>query len=80
MSEAWWFTFGHGHVSPGGVNMMNAVVKIEGNYGEARDKMFELCGEKWAFQYDSPEAAGIGRFYGIYEIGLDDLKAAGYGI
>lgn len=42
----WWvFTFGCGHTYAG------YYVKIKGTYAEAREKMVEKYGIKWAFQY-----------------------------
>ena len=41
--ECWIFTFGEGHSHPG------YYVKIYGSYGEARMKMVEKYGIKWAF-------------------------------
>ena len=47
MEERKWyiFTFGVGHVHAG------MYVRIYGSYSEARDTMFSLFGDKWAFQY-----------------------------
>ena len=47
--ECWIFTFGEGHAHPG------YYVKIYGNYGEARMKMIEKYGIKWAFQHSLKE-------------------------
>lgn len=44
--QNWYFTFGYGHAYPDGY------VKIHGTFAEAREKMFERFGPKWAFQYD----------------------------
>lgn len=44
--QKWWiFTFGCGHRFAG------CYVKIYGTYGEAREKMCNKYGDKWAFQY-----------------------------
>lgn len=40
-----YFTFGSAHAHP------NGAVAIFGTYEEARAKMFDLYGNKWAFQY-----------------------------
>ena len=47
MSEEYVFTFGCGHPNEG------YCVRIKGNYGEAREKMIQKYGLKWAFQYDA---------------------------
>lgn len=41
----WYFTFGYGHEHE------CHYVKIEGTFDEARRRMCELFGDKWAFQY-----------------------------
>lgn len=41
----WAFTFGVGH------GLRNYYVVIEGTYDEAKDKMMELFGRKWSWQY-----------------------------
>lgn len=45
----WIFTFGCGQPNAG------CYVKIKGTYSDARDKMFEMFGDKWAFQYTEEE-------------------------
>lgn len=47
--EYWIFTFGEGHAHPG------YYVKIYGTYGEARVKMINKYGTKWAFQHSAKE-------------------------
>ena len=49
MSEYYIFTFGQGQEHAG------HYVKIFGTYGEAREKMFDRYGEKWAFQYSAED-------------------------
>lgn len=50
MSSKWYyFTFGYGQPYEG------YYVKIKGDYGAARQKMFEKYGTKWAFQYSEEE-------------------------
>ena len=49
MGEYWIFTFGYGQRHAG------QYVKIFGTFGEARKKMFDLFGDKWAFQYSELE-------------------------
>lgn len=56
------FTFGFGHAHP------NGYVEIEADTPmEARLKMVERFENKWAFQYDSKEKAGVDRF-NLYNI------------
>ena len=43
------FTFGCGHPFAG------RYVKIDGTYEGAREKMFEMFGKNWAFQYEESE-------------------------
>lgn len=52
----YWFTFGSGQ-SPG--IGCYVVIMAEG-YLEARAEMDDRWGSRWAMQYDSAEAAGIG--------------------
>lgn len=65
-SEWWYFTFGYGHQHEG------YCVKIKGNFGEARTKMFEKYGNKWAFQYSEQEwrkiEANPNRWWAMEEI------------
>ena len=49
MGEEYIFTFGCGHPNEG------LCVRIKGGYGEAREKMIQKYGLKWAFQYDAGE-------------------------
>ncbi len=58
------FTFGYGHYCPlSGSPLANHYTLIEGEtYEEARAKMVQHYGQKWAFQYDSPEQAGVERW------------------
>lgn len=52
----WAFTFGVGH------GLRHYYVVIEGTYDEAKDKMMELFGKKWSWQYplDEWEAKNYG--------------------
>jgi len=47
--ENWYFTFGVGH----GNRMF--CVRIVGTYGSARERMFELFGKVWSFQYSEKQ-------------------------
>lgn len=48
--STYYFTFGCNHVHDGQL-MADYWVEIHGTDEEARDKMFELYGEKWSMQY-----------------------------
>ena len=50
MDEEWFFTFGFGHYT-GGLPLRNRYVVFTGNFIEARKKMFDIVGPKWAMQY-----------------------------
>lgn len=52
----WFFTFGCGHAYP------NGYVVFYGTHSSAREQMIDVFGTRWAFQYDSAEAAGVERF------------------
>ena len=54
--QHWYFTWGFGQQYP------NCYTKIYGTYNSARDEMIRRFGERWAFQYDSPEDAGVERW------------------
>lgn len=47
--EKWIFTFGFGHEHQG------HYVTFSGSYGEARQKMCDIYGTKWGFQYSEKE-------------------------
>lgn len=57
-----WFTFGSGQPHENCYHVIEAETKAA-----CRTEMFEQFGTKWAFQYDSAEAAGVERF-GLKEI------------
>ena len=46
----WVFTFGNGQYP-----LAHMCVKIQGDYGEARQKMIDTFGTKWGFQYSVEE-------------------------
>ena len=53
-TDHWVFTFGYGHVHPEtGAKLDDHCVRFDGTYEEARAKMVERFGAKWAFQYAS---------------------------
>ena len=49
-NETYYFTF---MLKQG--KLQNRYVKIEGTYSETREEMYEMFGDKWAFQYDEKE-------------------------
>ena len=57
-----YFTFGCGQVNKNCYHVIEAETR-----GACREKMFERFGTKWAFQYDTPEKAGVGE-YNLREI------------
>jgi hypothetical protein len=57
--KKWWFTFCCGIDNPN----RNCYTVIEARtYGQARRKMVDKYMDKWAFQYDSADAAGVSEF------------------
>ena len=60
--QDWVFTwgFGQGHD--------NCYIVIHGTFASARDRMVELYGNKWGFQYPDKESAGVDRFH------LEEIK------
>lgn len=52
----WYFTFGSNHEYP------NCYTVLHGTFSSARKEMVKKYGSRWAFQYDSPEKAGIKEF------------------
>jgi len=57
-----YFTFGFGQVHENGYHVVEADTARE-----AREIMVSKFGMKWAFQYDSAEAAGVEEF-GLHEV------------
>lgn len=60
--QIWFFTFGSAHAHP------NGYVKIQGNFSDARAKMFERFDSKWAMQYNEKDFAGQAERYGLHEV------------
>lgn len=48
-NEEWVFTFGHGHLFGG------KCVRLQGSFEDTRNRMFNLFGNKWGFQYSAEE-------------------------
>ncbi len=55
--QDWYFTFGHGQM-----HGPNGYTKIYGTRSSARERMFEMYGPKFAFQYPNAAEAGVERF------------------
>ncbi len=70
----WIFTFGFDH-ELAGESLARRFVRIRGTHEEARAEMLRRFGRKWAFQYESAEAAGADR-YNLTEISLPGIAAA----
>lgn len=64
--KQFYFTFGFGHWMAKGhdpVSLASCYTIVEAeDERQARDKMYEHRGNKWAFCYDSAEKAGVERF------------------
>lgn len=60
--NTYYFTFGSNHEDRNGRSLGDSFLPIYADgEGEARDKLFDLRGDKWSFCYDSKEAAGVFR-------------------
>jgi hypothetical protein len=58
-----YFTFGYG------TPYRNSYIRIEAeDAGEARERMVELHGLKWAFQYDEKSFTGQAERFGLTEL------------
>lgn len=60
--RSWIFTFGMGQEHDG-LPMRYRFVRITGTFDEARARMVERFGKKWAFQYATEEDAGVERWH-----------------
>lgn len=66
--DTWYITFGFGHVHPfTKESLANCYVVLTGSEVDVRTKMIERFGQRWAFVYDSADAAGVER-YNLREI------------
>jgi len=54
--RGWIFTFGFSHKYP------NSYIIIYGTEKSSRDKMMQMFGREWAFQYETKEQAGVEKF------------------
>ena len=52
--ECFWFTLGqcHSHLINDMTFDRDTVIELAGGYEETRNRMFELCGDKWSHQYE----------------------------
>jgi len=57
-----YFTFGFGQPHENGYHVVTAQDR-----DQARAEMFRRFGQKWSFQYDSADAAGVDRFH-LHEV------------
>lgn len=55
--QRWIFTFGYNHLHPDGYCVGT------GSHAEARQKMHERYGAKWAFQYENEKQAGVEEYH-----------------
>lgn len=60
--KKYYFTFGFGQPNQNGYH----VIKAQSSQ-IARDEMFRRFGQKWSFQYNSPDAAGVDEFH-LHEV------------
>jgi len=60
--KSWWFTFGFGQ----GHDNCYVVIRAE-SQDKAREEMNRRWGNRWGFQYDSAEAAGV-KEYNLIEL------------
>jgi hypothetical protein len=65
--ECWYFTFCLSNEFH-----KNHYVKFEGSWSEARERMVENFGTKWAFQYSEAEFAGQPEQYGYTELIIEE--------
>lgn len=67
-TQDWIFTFGFGHAHPQtGESLANCFIRIRGTRADARREMDRRFGQKWAFDYESEERAGVQK-YNLREI------------
>lgn len=64
----WFFTFGCGQ------QYANMYVKIRGTFSTARQNMFDLVGDRWAFQYDEDEFPAIAERWNWKEITPEQIR------
>jgi hypothetical protein len=59
----WFFTFGSNHTHPTtGQTLTNAYVRINGTFASARVAMVAAFDNRWAFQYESADEAGVEKY------------------
>lgn len=75
-TKSYIFTFGYNHLDKNGETLENCFVCIDGSYGVARQKLVDARGNKWAFQYESAELAGVNEF-SLKLVSLEDVTLSG---
>lgn len=65
--NTWYFTFCLGD------RFKHRFIRINGTYSEARDKMFEMFDDKWAFQYSEKDFLPQIKKYGLEELTIFEL-------
>lgn len=73
MNEEYIFTFLTYHGDSMGLTLKNKYVVISGDFNTTRDKMCEVRGSEWGFQYITKEKAGVYE-YDLEEITLEDTR------
>lgn len=69
----WYFTFGSNHLDKNGNSLGDKYVIIRGTWGEAREKMVNIRGAKWAFQYNETDFIPQIKKYGLHRISLETV-------
>lgn len=72
-SQKWAFTFGTDHLDANGHSLGNSYVVIAGSFNETRQKIHELRGSKWSFQYTLEEIEEQAFRYGLQEVSLNSI-------
>lgn len=72
-SKTYTFTFGFGHTDKDGVSLGNRYAQATGTYSEARQAIVDRRGDKWAFQYDEADLAGVQQF-NLQPISLEEIQ------
>ena len=73
--QTWYFTFGYGHENAKGERLHDRYFVVrDATFDEARDKMMELRGPAWGFQYDDATFEGQPEQYGQREATADEIR------
>jgi hypothetical protein len=65
----WYFTFMFKQPK-----LKNRYVKVPGSYSDARSTLYDIIGEKFAFQYCEEDFLPLIDYYHLTEISLDELE------